>query len=106
MSNQAEEEPNNRKQLTINENTSKNQKLKTLILVVVIASLVWGFVGSVDLFIISGLQSLFPTRTKLQYSIMQIAIYLLLIMLMIYITDFDASSLFISSNHFDLKKQV
>lgn len=81
-------QPNSHNQIT-------NGKLKLLIVIIVIASLVWGFVGSVELFILSAVQTLFPTRTNLQYAIMQIVIYLILLFLIIYITDFDASSLFI-----------
>ena len=77
---------------------SANGRIKTLILIVIIASLVWGMVGSIDLFIVSGLQGLFPTRTNFQYAILQIIIYLILIILVIYITDFDASSLFLANN--------
>ena len=55
---------------------SANGRIKTLILIVIIASLVWGMVGSIDLFIVSGLQGLFPTRTNFQYAILQIIIYL------------------------------
>jgi hypothetical protein len=73
----------------------KDGKLKYLIIIIVIASLVWGFVGSVELLILSTLQTLFPTRTNLQYAIMQIIVYLFLLFLIIYITNFDASSLFI-----------
>jgi hypothetical protein len=72
-----------------------NGKLKLLIVIIIIASLVWGFVGSVELLILSAVQTLFPTRTNLQYAIMQIVIYLILLFLIIYITNFDASSLFI-----------
>jgi hypothetical protein len=78
-------------------------RLKTLVIVIIIASLVWGFVGSADLMIVSLIQQLFPTRTKLQYALMQIFIYIVLLMLVIYITDIDASSLFVSSNHFKLE---
>lgn len=83
-----EQKKNNHEQIS-------NGRLKLLITIIIIASLVWGFVGSIDLFILSALQSLFPTKTNLAYSIMQIFIYLALLFLVIYITDFDASRLFI-----------
>jgi hypothetical protein len=72
-----------------------NDKLKLLITIIVIIALVWGFIGSVELFILSSLQYLFPTRTNLSYSIMQILIYLSLLFMVIYFTDFDASRLLI-----------
>lgn len=81
-------------------------RLKTLVIIIVIASLVWGFVGSADLMIVSLVQQLFPTRSKLQYAFIQIFIYIVLLMLVIYITDIDASSLFISSNHFKLSDGI
>lgn len=80
----------------------RQDRLKTLVIIVIIASLVWGFVGSADLLIISAVQHLFPTKTKLQYAFIQIFIYIVLLMIIIYITDIDASSLFVSSNHFKL----
>jgi hypothetical protein len=72
------------------------------VLIVIIASLVWGFVGSVDLFIVSGLQTIFPTRTKLQYASMQVIIYVILLAIIIYLTDIDVSSIFVPSNHLKL----
>ena len=86
-----DEKKNNHEQIT-------NSKLKLLITIIIIASLVWGFVGSVDLLIVSTLQKLFPTRSNFSYAIMQILIYLSLLFLIIYITDFDASRLFIFSS--------
>jgi preprotein translocase subunit SecE len=84
----------------------RQERLKTLVIVVVIASLVWGFVGSADLLIVSGVQHLFPTKSKLQYAFIQIFIYIVLLMIVIYITDIDASSLFVSSNHFKLSDAI
>jgi preprotein translocase subunit SecE len=82
------------------------ERLKTLIIIIIIASLVWGFVGSADLMIVSLVQQLFPTRSKLQYAFIQIFIYIILLMLVIYITDIDASSLFVSSSHFKLSESI
>lgn len=72
-----------------------NNKLKLLITIIIIIALVWGFIGSIELFILSSLQVLFPTRTNLSYSVMQILIYLSLLFVVIYFTDFDASRLLI-----------
>lgn len=84
----------------------RQERMKTLVIVIVIASLVWGFVGSTDLLIVSFVQRLFPTKTRLQYAFIQIFIYILLLIFVIYITDVDASSLFVSSNHLKLSEGV
>lgn len=86
-----------KKQNENNHQQIQNGRLKTFIVIIIIASLVWGFVGSVELFILSAVQTLFPTRTNFQYAILQIIIYLLLLFIVIYITDFDASSLFVAN---------
>ena len=83
-----------------------HQRLYYLIIVIIIAALVWGFVGSTDLFIVSLLQTLFPTKTNLQYSVIQIIIYVLLIFLVVYLTDVDASNVFMPSNHFKLSETI
>lgn len=82
----------------------RQERLKTLVVVIIIASLVWGFVGSVDLLIVSSVQRIFPTKTKFQYAFIQIIIYILLLILIIYLTDVDASSLFVHSDHFKLSE--
>jgi preprotein translocase subunit SecE len=84
----------------------RQDRLKTLVVIIIIASLVWGFVGSADLLIVSAVQHLFPTKSRLQYAFIQIFIYIILLMFVIYITDIDASSLFVSSNHFKLSDMV
>ncbi len=81
----------------------QRQRLKTLILIVLVAALVWGLVGSVDLFIVSALQKIFPTRTKLVYSVIQILVYLLLLIMIIFITDTDVSTIFTSTAHMNIQ---
>lgn len=97
------DEDHNHKKLASTDPTPEHQqlqngRLRQFIVIIVIASLIWGFVGSVELFILSSLQTLFPTRTNFQYSIMQIIIYMILLIFVIYLTDFDASSLFVSGS--------
>jgi preprotein translocase subunit SecE len=84
----------------------RQERLKSLVMIIIIASLVWGFVGSADLFIVSIIQHIFPTKTKLQYAFIQIFIYIILLFFIIYITDIDASNLFMSSNHFKLSETI
>lgn len=84
----------------------RQERMRSLIMIIIIASLVWGFVGSVDLLIISSIQSIFPTKSKIQYAVLQIFIYVLLLFLIIYITDIDASNLFMPSNHFKLSERI
>jgi hypothetical protein len=88
------------------ENT--NSKLKTFVVIIIIASLVWGFVGSVELLILSTLQTILPTKSNFLYAVLQIIIYLFLLAIVIYLTQFDASTLFIngSANHFSLQNQL
>jgi type III secretory pathway component EscS len=84
----------------------RQKRLNILVLIIIVASLVWGLVGSVDLFIVSLLQHIFPTKTKLQYSFIQIFVYIVLICIVIYLTDVDVSNLFMASNHFKLSETV
>ncbi len=84
----------------------RQRRIKTLVLIIIVASLVWGFVGSVDLFIVSFLQGIFPTNTKLQYAFIQIVVYIILLFIIIYATDIDASNLFMPSNHFKLSETI
>lgn len=81
-----------------------NGRLKLLIIIVIIVSLVWGLVGSLELFIVSFLQTIFPTRTKLQYAILQIFIYIILLAIIIFVTDIDVTNLFISTDHLKLSQ--
>jgi hypothetical protein len=84
----------------------RQKRLNILVLIIIVASLVWGLVGSVDLFIVSLLQHVFPTKTKLQYAFIQIFVYIVLICIVIYLTDVDVSNLFMASNHFKLSETV
>lgn len=78
-------------------------KLKLLVVLVVIVSLVWGLVGSLEMFIVSFLQTIFPTRTKLQYAFMQIIIFLSLLAIIIFVTDIDISNLFLRTTNLNLE---
>lgn len=63
---------------------------KKLIVIVIVAALVWGFISAVDVFIVNVLQTLFPTRSKVILSMYQITIYVVLLVLVVYLSDFDS----------------
>jgi hypothetical protein len=73
---------------------SKDGQIKTLVILVIVIALIWGIVSSIDLFIVSALESVFPSRGNVKYAIYQIIIYTLLLTLLIYLTDIDAVSVF------------
>jgi len=81
-----------------------NGRLELLIILVIIVSLVWGLVGSLEMLIVSIVQGVFPTRTKFQYAVLQIFIYVILLAIIIYITDIDITNLFISTDHLKLSE--
>ena len=69
--------------------TSSNWK--KLVVIVIVAALVWGFISAVDVFIVNVLQSIFPTRSRVILSVYQITIYIVLLFLVIYLSDFDSN---------------
>lgn len=82
----------------------RQKRLSTLILIIVVAALLWGFVGSVDLLIVSWIQHAFPTKTQIQYGVLQIFVYVVLLSIVVYFTDIDVSNVFVPSNHFKLSE--
>jgi hypothetical protein len=74
---QAEKENNQRK------------RIRSLILLVIVAALVWGLVSSLNLFLISSIQKIFQTKGKIGYAMIQSIIYLLFLILIIYFLDVD-----------------
>lgn len=69
----------------------QRQRIKSLILLVIVAALVWGLVSSLNLFLVSTIQKLFPTKGKVAYAVIQTVIYLIFLFLIIYILDVDIS---------------
>jgi len=82
----------------------RQSRLGTLVLIIVIAALLWGFVGSVDSLIISWIQYLFPSMTQIQYGFLQIFVYVLLLAIVVYFTDMDVSNVFLRSDHLKLSE--
>lgn len=64
---------------------------KKLVVIVIVAALVWGFISAVDVFIVNVLQTVFPTRSRVILSVYQITIYIVLLFLVIYFSDFDSN---------------
>jgi hypothetical protein len=67
----------------------QRQRIRSLVLLVVVAALVWGLVSSLNLLLVSVIQKLFPNKGKISYGIIQSIIYLIFLFMIIYFLDVD-----------------
>jgi hypothetical protein len=67
----------------------QRERIKSLVLLVIVAALVWGLVSSLNIFLVSTVQKIFPSKGKIAYALIQIVIYLILLFVIIYFLDVD-----------------
>ena len=67
----------------------QRQRIKSLVLLVIVAALVWGLVSSLNLFLVSTVQKIFPNKGKVAYAVIQTIIYLIFLFFIIYFLDVD-----------------
>jgi uncharacterized BrkB/YihY/UPF0761 family membrane protein len=69
----------------------QRQRIRSLVLLVIVAALVWGLVSSLNLLLVSVVQKIFPNKGKLAYGIIQSVIYLIFLFMIIYFLNVDIS---------------